>query len=214
VPRLALHPFPHSFLCLSRAFGRSGGGGGTRRLEALDMDCSNSGFDRACSHPARIVKGAKTVAYYPDMKHSAKSFARRLALPFFLPVASSYREVLAVAQLDKAGAACAEARTARLDEGFRHAAPCLSLLRLLPPPYPTIFLCQGAALKSLGGAAGRIETPAAHSVPMRRATATWRKRRARPSRVHTKSTGATLMAKATRGKAASTGARAGAGAGG
>jgi hypothetical protein len=61
------------------------------------MVCSSSGFGRTCSRPARIIKGAKTAAYYPDMQHSAKSFARRLALPLFLPVASSYREVLAVA---------------------------------------------------------------------------------------------------------------------
>jgi hypothetical protein len=41
-----------------------------------------------------------------------------------------------VAQLDKADAACAEAETARPDEGLCHAAPHLSILRPPPPTYP------------------------------------------------------------------------------
>jgi hypothetical protein len=71
-PRLALHPFPRSFLCNSRAFWRSGGGGGTRR------PC---GFDRARSRLAKIIKGAKKAAYYPKMRHSLQSLAWRLASP-------------------------------------------------------------------------------------------------------------------------------------
>jgi hypothetical protein len=40
-----------------------------------------------------------------EMRRSAQSLARRLASPFFLPAASTYQEVLTVAQLDKADAA-------------------------------------------------------------------------------------------------------------
>jgi hypothetical protein len=51
-----------------------------------------------------------------------------------------------------------------------------------PPPqpiprYPHISFCAGTAPKPVGGAARRDETPAAHSAPARRATATWTKRR-------------------------------------
>jgi hypothetical protein len=46
-----------------------------------------------------------------------------------------------------------------------------------------------------GGVAGRDETPAARSVPTRRAATAWTKRRARPSRVHTKSKAATKLAR-------------------
>jgi hypothetical protein len=56
----------------------------------------------------------------------------------------------------------------------------------------------------------RDETPEAYSVPTRRATAIWTKRRTRRSHLHAKSTGAMMGAKAARGKSA----RAGAGAGG
>jgi hypothetical protein len=45
---------------------------------------------------------------------------------------------------------------------------------------PFITFCAGTAPKPSGGAAESDETPAAHSVPTRRATATWTKRRARP----------------------------------
>jgi hypothetical protein len=74
------------------------------------------------------------------MSSSPQSLARRLAPPFFLPAASSYHEVLTAAQLYKADAACAEADAARRDEGFCHATPRLSFLRLLPysSPYPTL----------------------------------------------------------------------------
>jgi hypothetical protein len=117
--------------------------------------------------------------------------------------------VLTLAQLDKADAALAEADAARPDEGLCHAAPRLSLLRLLPPPRPPITSCARTEPKPFGGAAGRDETPAAHSAPTRRATAAWAKRRARPSRVHTKSAGAAVRAKAARGKGARAGERAG-----
>jgi hypothetical protein len=135
------------------------------------MGGSSCVFGRIRSRPAKNIKGAKKAAHYPKLQHSSQSSARRLAPPFFLPAASSYYEVLKVAQLDKADAACAKADAARPDEGFFHAAPRLSIPRLLPPPPPPITLCKGTALKPVGGAAGTEETPAAHSVPTRRATA-------------------------------------------
>jgi hypothetical protein len=54
-------------------------------INALDMDGSSCGFDRVSSRPAKIIKGAKKAAYYPKMRHSPQSLARRLASPFFLP---------------------------------------------------------------------------------------------------------------------------------
>jgi hypothetical protein len=57
----------------------------------------------------------------------------------------------------------------------------------------------------------RDETPAAHSVPTRRATATWANGRTRPSHVHKKPSGAAAGEKAARGKAARAGAEARAG---
>ena len=57
---------------------------GQGALNALDMDCSSRGFDRARSRPAKIVKGAKKAAYYPEMRHSTQSLARRLASPLFM----------------------------------------------------------------------------------------------------------------------------------
>jgi hypothetical protein len=134
------------------------------------------------------------------MRYSPRSLPRRLASPLFLPAASSYHEVFTVAQLDKADAASAEADGTRPDEGLCRAAPPLSLLHLFPLPHPPITFCARTAPKPLGGAAGRNETPAAHSVPTRRAPAAWTKRRARQSRVHAISTGATVGAKAARGK--------------
>ena len=92
-----------------------------------------------------FIKGAKTAAFCPKMRHSPKSLARRLASPFFLPETSSYHEVLTVAQQAKASAACAEAEAARPREGFCHAAPRLSLLRLHPPPRLPITLCAGTS---------------------------------------------------------------------
>ena len=96
-------------------------------------DCNICGFGRVRSRPSKIIKGTKKAAYSPEIRHSAQGSARRLASPLFLPAASSYREVLTVAQLNKAEAACAEADAARPDEGFCHAAPRLFLLRLFPP---------------------------------------------------------------------------------
>jgi hypothetical protein len=60
-----------------------------------------------------FIKGAKTAAFCPKMRHSPKSLARRLASPFFLPAASSYHEVLAVAHQAITNAARAEADAAR-----------------------------------------------------------------------------------------------------
>ena len=111
---------------------------GQGAINALDIDGSSCGFDRVRSHPAKIIKGAKKAAYYPKMRHSPQSLARRLASPFFLPATTSYHEVLTVAQQAESNAARTEADASRPDEGFCHAAPRLFLLRLLPPPYPSI----------------------------------------------------------------------------
>ena len=142
---------------------------GAHAEKALGMDRSGCGFDRVQSRSASIIKGAKKAAYYPKIRHSSQKSARRLAPPYFLPAASSYHEALMVAQLDKADAACADVFAACPDEGFFcHAAPRLSLLRLLLPPHPPTSFCAGTAPIPLGGAAGRGEVPAAHSVPTRR----------------------------------------------
>ena len=84
---------------------------------ALEMDGSSRGFDRACSCPAKIIKGAKKAAYYPKTRFFLQSLARRLASPFFLPAATSYHEALVVAQQAKSNAARAEPETARPGEG-------------------------------------------------------------------------------------------------
>jgi hypothetical protein len=89
---------------------------GQGAINALGMDFSSCGFGRVRSRPAKIIKGMKKAACYPKMRRSPKSFARCLVSPLFLPAASSYHEVLAVAQLDKADAARAEADTARPDD--------------------------------------------------------------------------------------------------
>jgi hypothetical protein len=34
-------------------------------LNALDMDYSSCGFDRACNRPAKNIKGTKKAAYCP-----------------------------------------------------------------------------------------------------------------------------------------------------
>jgi hypothetical protein len=52
-PRLAYHPFPHSFLCLSYAFGPSGGSGGTRRPERARHGKGASAAARPRSSKAR-----------------------------------------------------------------------------------------------------------------------------------------------------------------
>jgi hypothetical protein len=41
-------------------------------LNALDMDCSSCGFDRARSRLAMAIKGAKKAAYYPEMRKCAQ----------------------------------------------------------------------------------------------------------------------------------------------
>jgi hypothetical protein len=125
-PHLALSPI-FTFPFLGGAVAAEGQGA----VMALDMDGTSCAFGRARSRPAKIIKGAKKAACYPKTRCSPKSFARRLASPLFLPAASLYHEDLTVAQLDKADAACAKADAARSDEGFRHAAPRLSLPRPL-----------------------------------------------------------------------------------
>jgi hypothetical protein len=116
---------------------------GQDAANALDMECSSCGFDRVRSCPAKITKDAKKVAYYPKTRRSPQSLARRLAPPCFLPAASSYSEALKVAQLDKAGAACADADAARPDEELCRAAPRLYIPRLIASTSPTYhFLCR------------------------------------------------------------------------
>jgi hypothetical protein len=90
---------------------------GQDATSALGMDKSSCGFDCASSLPANIIKGAKKKAYFPKARYSPQSLARRLESPLFLPAASSYHEVLTVAQQAKANAARAEAVTSRPGEG-------------------------------------------------------------------------------------------------
>jgi hypothetical protein len=90
---------------------------GQGALNALGMNGSSCGFDRAHCRPAMIIKGAKKAAYYPKTRCSPQSLARRLASPFFLLAASPYHEVLTVAQQAKADAACTEAEAARPERG-------------------------------------------------------------------------------------------------
>jgi hypothetical protein len=46
---------------------------GKGALNALDMDFSSCGFDRTRSRLAKIIKGVKKVAYYPDIWNSPQS---------------------------------------------------------------------------------------------------------------------------------------------
>jgi hypothetical protein len=131
-------PFPTLLSVIAVPLVGAAAAEGQDSLNALGMDGSSCSFGRARSRPAKTIKGAKKAAYYPKMRRSPQSLARRLVSPLFLPAASPYHEVLAVAQLDKASAAGAEADAARPDEIFCHAAPRLFLLRLLPPPHPPI----------------------------------------------------------------------------
>jgi hypothetical protein len=80
--------------------------------------------------------------------------AQLLASPLFLPAASSYNDVLTVAQLDKADATCTEADAARPNQGFFHAARRLSIS---PPSSPTYhFLRRDCAqIFGLSGGEGR-----------------------------------------------------------
>jgi len=80
------------------------------------MDGGSRGIDRVRSRPAKIIKSAKKAPYYPKTRFSLLCLARRLASPFFLPVALSYHEALTVAQQAKADAARAEAEAARPSE--------------------------------------------------------------------------------------------------
>ena len=71
---------------------------GQGAINALVMDENSSGFDRVRSRPTKIHKDAKKAAYYPKMRHSPKSMARRFASPDFLLAVSSHH-----AALDAAG---------------------------------------------------------------------------------------------------------------
>jgi hypothetical protein len=90
---------------------------GQGAVNELGMERSSCGFDRARSRRATTIKGAKKAACYTKARCSPLSLARRLASPFLLPAASSYHEVLAVAQQAKANAARAKAEAARPGEG-------------------------------------------------------------------------------------------------
>jgi hypothetical protein len=86
---------------------------GQGAVNALEIDGSRCGFERVRSRPTKVTEGAKKAANYPNAQCSPQSLARRLASPFFLPAASSYHEVLALAKQAKAYAARAEAEAAR-----------------------------------------------------------------------------------------------------
>jgi hypothetical protein len=90
---------------------------GQGAVNALGMDRTSCGFGRVRSRTAKIIKSAKKAAYYLKTRCSPQSLARRLAPPFFLPAASSYHEVLTVAQQAKVNAARAEADAACPGEG-------------------------------------------------------------------------------------------------
>jgi hypothetical protein len=51
---------------------------GQKALNALDMGCNSCGFDRVRCRPDKIINGAKKAAYYPKIRHSPRSLARRL----------------------------------------------------------------------------------------------------------------------------------------
>jgi hypothetical protein len=70
---------------------------GQDAANALRMDGSSCGFDRARSRPVKIFKGAKKAACYSKALRSPQSLPRRLASPFFLPATLSYYEVLTLA---------------------------------------------------------------------------------------------------------------------
>jgi hypothetical protein len=211
----------------TRAMERRGGG---ERRRATGAEGGMRAAGAAHYHDA----GNVFISYDSPM-----SFVRRFASPFFLPAALSYHEVLTVAQQSKANAARSEAEAALPGEGQFYAAPrstlypfplsflCLSrAFRIRPrdptslspsphfPHHPPITFFAGTAPEHLSEAAGRDETPAERSVPARLATPAKTKWRARPSRVLTKSTGATAGAKVACGMAARAEARAGAEAGG
>jgi hypothetical protein len=113
------------------------------------MDYCSCGFDRVRSRPARIIKGKKKAAYYPKTRRSPQSLVRRLVSPFFLPAASSYLELLTLAQQAKANPASAEAEATRPGEGYFYAAPRLAL-----HPFPYSFHCLSRAFEWSGGGGG------------------------------------------------------------
>ena len=82
---------------------------GQDALNALGMDGRSFGFYRGRCRPAKVIKGAKKAAHYPNMRCSPKSLAWFLASFFFLAAASLYHEVFTVAQQAKANVARAEA---------------------------------------------------------------------------------------------------------
>jgi hypothetical protein len=97
------------------------------------MDGSSCRFVRVRSRPAKTIKGAQRAAYYPEKRFYPRSLARRLASPLFLPVASSYHDVLAVAQQAKSNVARAEAEAPRPGESEFYAALRLALRPFFAP---------------------------------------------------------------------------------
>jgi hypothetical protein len=137
--------FLNAFSVLAAPLGGAAAAERQGALNALDMDCSSCDFDRARNRPAKIIKGAKKAACCPKTKCSPQRLARHPALPFFLPAASLCHEVLTVAQLGKADAACAEADTVCPDEKFCYVDRRLSLLRLLSYLAQLSFLSRNCA---------------------------------------------------------------------
>jgi hypothetical protein len=67
------------FCALAAPSGGAAAAEGQDALNAPDMDCSSFGFNRARSRPAKTIRGKNNAAYYPDMRYSQQSLARRLA---------------------------------------------------------------------------------------------------------------------------------------
>jgi hypothetical protein len=88
------------------------------------------------------------------------------------------------------------------------AVLCINV-NLFTGVFPRRSRCSRTSKSSRYTAGRRAESLPFHAL----STAAWAKRRARPSRVHTKSTEATMGAKAAFGKAARAEAKAGAGGG-
>jgi hypothetical protein len=145
---------------------------------ALGMGGSSCCFDRARSRPAKFIKGTKKAAYYSKTRCSPQSLARRLASPFFLPAASSYHEVLAVAQHAKANAARAEA------EAFLPWCGLVLCIAAFSPfsNFPPSSFCLSSTFGRSGGGGGtrRDRTPPTRSTKTEAAAASTAPAAARP----------------------------------
>jgi hypothetical protein len=112
--QLFLQFSPSSF-CLSSTFWRSGGCEGTRHRQRAQHGLQQLRLRLRSQPPGQNYQGRKEGGLLPEDATLSECFARRLAPPLFLPAASSYHKVLAVAQPDKADAGRAEADAARPD---------------------------------------------------------------------------------------------------